>query len=216
MTNQEFIQSITVDGEEWRDVVGYEDLYMVSSIGRVVALTRYIHRKNKYGNDAVFVNKPHLCKLYFSDRYVRIVLCKNNVVSGKDIHRLVAEAFIPNPNNYPQVDHINDNPQDNRVCNLQWCTAKENSSKESHRLALRKSHLGKSNPNKKPVVSIDSKGNVNIYSSITEAEQYNHDRSAIRLVLKGKQETHHGLKWMHLSDYESLVNQNVKERLPNT
>jgi hypothetical protein len=208
MTNEEFIESIRLEGEEWRDVVGYEGLYMVSSIGRIVALTRYINRKNRCGNFSVFVNKPHLCKLFYSERYVRIVLCDNSVVTGKDVHRLVAEAFIPNPNNYPQVDHINDNQKDNRVCNLRWCTAKVNSTKQSHRLALSKSHLGKPNPNKKPIVSIDKNGNVCTYSSLTEAEKHNHIRSAIRLVIKGKQKTHHNLKWMYLCDYEkSLVNQ---------
>ena len=49
MTNEEFIKSVTLNGEEWRDVVGFEGLYMISSIGRVIALTRHIYRKNRYG-----------------------------------------------------------------------------------------------------------------------------------------------------------------------
>lgn len=207
MTNEEFIESIRLEGEEWKDVVGYEGLYIVSSLGRVASLERYVHRKNRYGDDSVFVYKPHLCRPFFSNRYVGFVLCYNGVFTRKDIHRMVAQAFIPNPNNYPQVDHINDNPKDNRVCNLQWCTAKVNSTKESHRLALSKSHLGKPNHHKKPIVSIDAEGNFFRYSSMTEAETKGHSRAAIRRVLNGSQETHHGLRWMYLHDYNKLVNQ---------
>lgn len=213
MTNEEFIESIRLPNEEWRDVVGYEGYYMVSSLGRVAALTRYIHRKNRYGKDSIFVNKPHLCKTFSSKRYVRIVLCKNKV-KGKDVHRLVAEAFIPNQNNYPQVDHINDNPKDNRVCNLRWCTAKQNSTKESHRLALSKSHIGKPNPRKKPIVSIDHNGKVVYYVSFAEAKKHNHTGMAIRKVIQGQSKEYHGLKWMYLHDYESLVKQNVNELSP--
>lgn len=213
MTNEEFINSIRLDGEEWKPIVGWEDYYMVSSLGRVVAIQRIMYRKNRYGNISVYVNKPHLCKTFSSKthRYEHIVLCNNYRYVGKSVHRLVAEAFIPNPNNYPQIDHINDIPSDNRVCNLQWCTAKENSTKESHRKALSKSHIGKPNPRKKPIVSIDNNGIVNHYVSFAEAEKHNHIRSAIRKVLAGKQSEHHGLKWLSLSDWESLAKQDVKE-----
>lgn len=216
MTNEEFIESIRLPNEEWRPVVGFESFYMVSSLGRIIALTRRMYRKNRYGNVSLFVNKPHLCKSFSSKkhRYERIVLNNKNKI-GKSVHRLVAEAFIPNPNNYPQIDHINDNPIDNRKCNLCWCTAKQNSTKESHRIALSKSHIGKPNPNKKPIVSIDDNGCVIHYKSITDAEKYNHIRSAIRKVLYGSQKKHHGYIWMHLTDYESLVKQDVKELLPN-
>lgn len=214
MTNQEFIESIRLEGEEWRPVVGWEDAYMVSSLGRVVALERTMYKKNRYGKYNVFVNKPHLCKTFVSDkyRYERIVLCKNYCYVGKSVHRMVAEAFIPNPHNYPQIDHINDKPSDNMACNLQWCTAKENSTKQSHRIALSKSHIGKPNPRKKPIVSIDHNGKVVYYLSFAEAEKHNHIRSAIRKVIRGQSKEHHGLKWMYLSDYEkTLTNHDVKE-----
>lgn len=212
MTNEEFIESIRLQGEEWRDVVGYEGLYMVSSLGRIISLERHIHRKNRYGNESVFVNKPRLCKPFCSHRYVGFVLCRNSTFARKDVHRMVAEAFIQNPNGYPQVDHINDNPKDNRVCNLQWCTAKENSTKVSHILALSKSHAGKPNPRKKPIVSISIDGSTVFYTSLTDAEKHNHVRSAIRMVLNGNRETYHGLKWMYLSDYEKVSCQSVSQR----
>jgi len=215
MTNQEFIESIRLEGEEWRDVVGWEGLYMVSSLGRVASLERSIHRKNRYGNNAIFVKKPHLCKPFYSKRYIGFVLCRNSTFTRKDVHRMVAESFIPNPNGYPQVDHINDNPKDNRVCNLQWCTAKVNSTKESHILALSISHIGKPSKHRKPIVSIDAKGEVCHYTSLMDAEANGYARSAIRKVLNGEQELHQGLKWMHLSDYEkTLITQDVNELSP--
>ena len=148
MTNEEFIESIRLEGEEWRDVVGYEKLYMVSSLGRIVSLSRFVVRKYHKKADSNYIAQPHLCKTFISQKspYERIVLYYGKS-DRRLVHRIVAEAFIPNPNNYPEVDHINDIPKDNRACNLRWCTPKMNSSKESHRKAIAKGLLRKPAPN---------------------------------------------------------------------
>lgn len=108
--------------EEWRDVKGYEGKYMVSNIGRILSKGRSIrtgtgHRLTK---DLVMTN---MLSRY---GYPTILLSDTSGKKLKTIHRLVASAFIPNPDNKPCVDHINTIKLDNRVGNLRWATHKEN------------------------------------------------------------------------------------------
>ena len=101
--------------EIFKDIPGYEGLYQVSNIGRVKSLPR---------NGTI--NKERILNQENSKGYKRVSLNKNNKAKHFSVHRLVAEAFIPNPLNKPQIDHINTVKDDNRVINLRWCTAKEN------------------------------------------------------------------------------------------
>ena len=101
--------------EEWRDIRGYEGRYLISSFGRVKSLN--YHRENKEKILKLSVDKHN---------YLHIMLCKNGRKKRFQIHRLVAEAFIPNPNNYPIINHKDENPSNNCVTNLEWCTHKYN------------------------------------------------------------------------------------------
>lgn len=106
--------------EEWRPVVGYEGLYEVSSYGRVKSLCKYDSR-NRFRDERIL----KLC----ADRlgYLKVGLCSNDKKKKYLVHRLVAQAFIPNPNNLPQVNHRDENPSNDNVDNLEWCDAKYNS-----------------------------------------------------------------------------------------
>lgn len=95
----------------WRAVKGYEGLYAVSNTGQVKSLFRY--KK---------VLKPNITKR----GYCSVELFKEGKSKRKLIHRLVAEAFVPNEYNLPQVNHIDENPTNNSADNLEWCTAKYN------------------------------------------------------------------------------------------
>ena len=96
--------------EEWRDIQGYEGLYMVSNLGRVKSLN--YHRTGKER-----IMKP-------SDNghgYLFVVLCKDGKDKNCRINRLVAQAFLPNPDNLPEVNHKDENKYNNCVENLEWC-----------------------------------------------------------------------------------------------
>ncbi len=108
--------------EEWRDIKDFEGLYRISNYGRVKSLERY----RKSYSKPVYVPEKIRRNGYDKNGYQILPLNKNSKKYVRKIHRLVAEAFIPNPENKPCVDHINCQVDDNRVENLRWATIVEN------------------------------------------------------------------------------------------
>lgn len=107
--------------EEWKDIKGYEGKYQVSNLGRVRSLDR------EYNNHGTMVPiKGKVLSFNNCRGYSLVTLCKDSKCYKAKVHRLVAEAFIPNPDNKPCIDHINIDRADNRVENLRWCTGEEN------------------------------------------------------------------------------------------
>lgn len=103
--------------EIWKDIEGYEGLYQISNLGKIKSLTKNC------------ILKPSNCR-----KYKGVNLYKNGITKTKSIHRLVAIAFIPNPNNYPCVNHIDCNKENNNADNLEWCTYKQNNNHNNHEL----------------------------------------------------------------------------------
>lgn len=105
---------MSIREERWRWVPGYEGLYMVSDLGRVMGMPKRTH----YG---------HLMALYEKKTgYVQVCLSKDGKKHYASVHRLVSQAFLDNPNNKPEVNHINGDKSDNRAENLEWVTRSEN------------------------------------------------------------------------------------------
>ena len=118
--------------EIWKPVVGYEGLYEVSNWGIIKALPKIDEDGHK--------RKERLLKpCYDSKKYLIVKLSKNKITKNYKVHRLVAEAFIPNPNNLPQVNHKDENKTNNVVTNLEWCDAKYNNSYGTRKERISKS-----------------------------------------------------------------------------
>ena len=109
--------------EEWKAIPGYEGYYEASTYGNIRSVDRILNcpwgkiypAKGKYKKQS-----------YGKDKYLFVCLSKENKHKSLPVHRLIAKTFIPNPNNKPQIDHIDGDKTNNRVDNLRWCTAKEN------------------------------------------------------------------------------------------
>lgn len=101
--------------EIWRDILGYEGLYQISNYGNVMSLN---YRRQGFAKQ--------LTAKCSNTKRLWVELAKDGVRKPVLIHRLVAEAFIPNPNGYPQINHKDGNPQNNHVDNLEWCTQEYN------------------------------------------------------------------------------------------
>ena len=153
--------------EEWRTIEGYEGLYEISNFGRVKSLPRYVN--NHTGQLLV---KEKIIKQQKNHKGYATVTLGNKKSGNKKtmfVHRLLAKAFIPNPNNLPQINHIDGDKLNNKINNLEWC---DNSYNQIHAYqnGLNWHHEG-SGRKKKPVYQIDitTKEIVNEFESATEA-----------------------------------------------
>lgn len=179
--------------EEWRPVVGYEELYEVSNLGRVRSLrekTRIFDKENKimrfkddhHGYDRVNLNKDHKAKAAL-------------------VSRLVAEAFIENPNNLPQVGHMDDVKKNNHVSNLYWTDSKENNHHNGKMERFQDKHNEKigqiADALSKAVISTNIlTGEEQMYKSMQEASRKTGSNSGkISLCCNGKRSHHNGYCW---------------------
>lgn len=143
---------------EWKPVVGFEGFYEVSADGKIRSCSRLV--KSRYCNRVI--KGKELKQNKDQDGYCKIMLSKEGKTTTRAVHRLVAQAFIPNPNNYPVINHKNEIKDDNRVSNLEWCTIAYNTNYNGmnyKRAAFRR----------KPIKSISKDGEIKYFNSIIEA-----------------------------------------------
>lgn len=183
-------------GEYWCDIEGFKGLYQVSDLGRVKSLDRVIIDKNGIS----YRNKSQILKPWNDGNgYMIVDLRKEGLRKTAKVHRLVAEAFIPNTLEKPQVNHIDGNKENNCLTNLEWCTSSENI-KHAFKTGLMKVREN-SGRKKEPVLQIKNGKVINQFSTLSEAERVTKtSRQNIRSVLNGKRKSANKCQWERVID----------------
>lgn len=180
---------------EWKDVIGYEGLYQVSDVGVIISLG------NGESTNSLTKKPRKIIGRVGANGYIKVKLSKSGARRHTLMHRIVAEAFIPNPENKPQVNHINGIKSDNRIENLEWATAKENI-RHSIDNGLQVVHKGAESKCSKSVRQIDLNGNiVRVWGSINEVKREKGFNSIgiIKCCKKEKRyKTAYGYRWEYV------------------
>lgn len=212
MTNDEFIKSISLEGEEWKTIPGWER-YTVSTFGRIAAYSApYL-----CGNRTCY-REPQLIKPRLGDSapgYYSVVLSDGNRHRKSFVvHRLVAMTFIPNPDNLPFVNHKDENSRNNYANNLEWCTQQYNCNYGTHNARMAKTISETAYQRRKVVWLSLSNKLLGIFNSIKEAAiAANVSRASVSICCRKIKPSLCGYKWMYFSDYKSLINK-PKNTLP--
>ena len=191
--------------ELWKDIEGYEGLYQISSHGRVKSFPRKATRGG--------IVKPSIS----TSGYVCTHLSKGGKVRTFQVHRLVAQHFIENPGNLPEVNHIDEDKRNNHVSNLEWCTRLQNVRHGTGVERMAKGHDYKASAAKsaanhdyaevarkeaKPLIQFDKEGNVvKRWESLRAAARaLGVNGGNISAACNGKQETSYGYVWRYEED----------------
>jgi hypothetical protein len=199
--NSHHPQFARVRSEEWRPVAGFEGYYEVSNFGDVRSVDRIVPRDGPTGN---MMRKGQLITPHVTPKgYLRCQLGMNGQKANKMVHRLVAEAFIPNPDDKPEVNHRNGNKQDNHIDNLEWATQSENQT-HAYQLGLKK-------PAVKYVVTcveldITTFGTEKMQNELRQRGYDNAHSAAIWSCIAGDAHSHLGLTFtsVNVEDYTPL------------
>lgn len=175
-----------MEKEIWKDIQGFEGLYQVSNIGGIKSLSRVCVQRQR-----TYIKKEQIMRKYFNRQgYLCVRLSKNNIQKGFLVHRLVAQAFIPNPENKQTINHKNGIHFDNRVENLEWATYLENN------IHAYENGFRSQESRRKPILQLKNNIVVNRYNSLTEIKKEGkYNTRDIKSVLTGKHKQYRGFTW---------------------
>jgi hypothetical protein len=171
---------------EIKNIIGYEGLYLITDSGDNEK-TVFSVKSNKF-------LKPS----QDGYGYYFVELSKNGEKKMYKIHRLIAEYFVPNLDNKGEIDHINGNNQDNRICNLRWCTHKENM---NNPVRIERNHKSQVNNEKKSkkVGQYTLEGKlIRIYPSVCECHRNGFNKGHVASCCRGEQNYHKGYIWKYV------------------
>lgn len=197
---QDFLDNIpTVDVVSVirKQVVGYEGLYEVDQFGRVYGIDRI---KTVVDNGRIYekhIAGKQMKQSTHTKGYKTVSLTKNGSTKTMFVHRIVAEAFLPNPNNLPMVNHKDEDKTNNFIDNLEWCTASYNRTYGKAIERQAKKMRGRESNKKIAIIQKNMNGEfLDWFDSLTKAaENVNGSTSAISVVCKGKRKTAYGYLW---------------------
>lgn len=198
MTKEEFIESVRLNGEEWKPICGFNNKYYVSNLGRVLSVPITIPRKNGLYSLTGRIKTQRLAgkcgHMYY---YVTFT---NGHRTGKNlsVHRLVAKAFVKNPLNKPCIDHIDGNQLNNISTNLRWVDYKENANNN----ITRQKQLEKLS---NPFLAIKDNKIYFKYNNMSDAIKDGFNDCRIRICLKNQNYTHCGYRWIREADYNAII-----------
>ena len=176
------IQNLNENNQEeiWRDIKGYEGYYQVSNLGNVKTL-----HANKGHTTRLMSLAPH------PRGYKQVLLCKDGKHTYILVHRLVAAAFVPNPNNYNEVNHISEDKHDNRACNLEWVSHGDNC-----RYGTRNARISQTNKGQKRSDETRAK--------MKESRNLRSEREESRVNKRTKKISQYDLNGNFIRDFDSL------------
>lgn len=185
--------------EIWKDIRGYEGMYQVSNLGCVKSLSRVVYRSD--GTNSIL---PEKIMKPSKNTYLYARLRKNGINKHLAIHRLVCEAFIENPLNLPCVNHKDNNPLNNHISNLEWCTYHYNNNYGTHSERLSNAMVDKYGAK----IDMYTKDGlfVKSFNSIRDAVNEGFTRDSISKCCRGKLNSHNGYVFRYKGEQFSYIN----------
>ncbi len=180
--------------EIWKDIEGYEGLYQISNLGKVKSYDR-----PKWSGTKFYTLKSRILKFGISKNGYPLVVLYTDKGTTHSLHRLVAQSFVQNPNNFSVVMHKDDNKLNARADNLMWGEQTENLSdvyKRNLRTAVK--NYGKNNKLSKRVCQYTMEGDlIKTWDSVSDAERNGFSAGNIKMVIRGERNHHKGFVWKY-------------------